>query len=124
HIVMDEIVTGCDLEGMPIKGDTVLPVAELSPGQCGRCDYYGTGQQSQKTLPVLQAINKIRDSPCSHDEKPYQGDVSVAVSHGLYPHLDKTNDRYKGNDEPEPSHRKIGAAMSGANSCRRYEEQN
>ena len=56
-------------------------------------------------------FQEFRNAPRRHDEQPDQGDISVAVSHGLTADLHNPYDGHKRACKPEPSHSQAGKPL-------------
>jgi hypothetical protein len=96
-VVVRHKVLVSHFDGMRKQGQAVLPNMRLAPREdCPNRDDEPAAGRHQVSP---------RQPPHDRDQQPDHGDIHVAISHGLLPDLDQTDDRQQCQETPTPSNR-------------------
>ena len=106
-VSMGNIVMTGNLQGMIIQSHAITPVPYLCPCKDGQAYNDQCRGRNKRFFTVAPFFQDFRNAPCRHDEQADEGDISIAVGHGLPADLHNPYDRHKRTRKPQPPRRQI-----------------
>ena len=92
------------LENVAKENVSIVPTAQLNAREDGEHKKDADRESTQQTLPEGAVCRPIGGPPGKHHKDSHQGDIGVAVRHGLTALLNQANHRYQRAEIPEPAY--------------------